>query len=57
MKDGKLNQRRDINKVLGSEDRSPMTLAKNNMKMLHLTAKRRLLFQEPGHGAHTAFRT
>jgi len=57
MKDGKLDQRRDINKVLGSEDRSPMTLAKNNMKMLHLTAKRRLFFQEPGHGAHTAFRT
>ena len=34
-----------------------LTLAKNNMKMLHLTAKRRLFFQEPGHGAHTAFRT
>ena len=56
MKDRKLEKRRDINKVLGSEDRSPVTLAKNNVKTLHLTAKRRF-FQEPGCGAHTAFRT
>ena len=57
MKDGKLDQRRDIKKVLGSEDRPPVTLAKDNVKTLQLTTERRLFFQEPGHGAHTACRT
>lgn len=55
MKDGRLDQRRDINKVPGSEDRSPVTLAKNNVKRLQLTTERRMFFQEPRHGAHRAF--
>lgn len=57
MKDGRLDQRRDINKVSESEDRYPVTLAKNNVKRLQLTAERRMFFQEPGHGAHRAFWT